>query len=619
MNLEEQIKYHQDKYYNETQEISDAEFDALLDKLLIEKPESPLLKDIGDTSWKGWPKASHNMMMGSQDKFNNEKDFRDWLRVKDIKFPILLQHKLDGLSIELQYIDGIFTKAVTRGDGYAGDDVTRNVSRMRGVPEEVDVNWTGSIRGEILLKNTMFEKYFKDAKNPRNMASGITKRKSGAECDLLSVIVYDALGNIEFETETDKFRFLDDEEFETVYTKFYNTPEEILEERDNIISVRDSLDIAIDGIVLKQDIIVESDLSRKRPEYQRAFKFETEQAVTQLLDVEWSRSGYNYTPVAILEPVDLMGSTVKRASLANLDNIRHLGLAIGDDVLIHKAGEIIPQILKVVKGNEVSKLITNPTECELCCTDLVITGARIFCPNLSCDGRKFHRLEKWIAKTGVKGFGPSLLNRIFDDGLVENLIDLYTVDVADKAVASTNLKKATAKAFANLYKIKEMKLETFVSGFDIEGIGEGVVKFAVDAGYDTLKKLYDASIDDFMKVEGFSEGRATLLFVAMKDLYVEMDILSNEVKIKEKKEKVKKMDKLEGKSFCFTGKLDNMTRDEAQDLVSENGGVSKSGVSKGLSYLVTNTPDSGSSKNSKAESLGTEIITESQFMMMLLK
>lgn len=620
MNLEEQIKYHQDKYYNESQEISDAEFDALWDKLKKEKPESPLLKEIGDTSWKGWPKADHNMLMGSQDKFNNEADFRNWLRVKGIKFPILLQHKLDGLSIELQYVDGIFTKAVTRGDGYAGDDVTRNVSRMRGVPEEVDVNWTGSIRGEILLKNTMFEKYFKDAKNPRNMASGITKRKSGAECDLLSVIVYDVKGNINFETETDKFRFLDDEEFETVITKFCDTPEEIIKEKNIIELERDGLDVAIDGIVLKQDIIVKSDLERKRPEYQRAFKFETEQVITQLLDVEWSRSGYNYTPVAILEPVDLMGSIVKRASLANLDNIEKLGLGIGAYVMIHKAGEIIPQILKTAPTpDEICwRTIVHPTNCELCDTKLTVTGARIFCPNPFCGGRKFHRLEKWIAKTGVKGFGPALLNHLFDNSFVIDIIDFYILDL-DEVLESTNLKKATAKAFANLYKIKEMKLETFVSGFDIEGIGEGVVKFAVDAGINTLDDLNNASISNFEMVDGFSNSRATLLYEAMENLYGDMVELTNYVSIKEKKEKVKKMDKLDGKSFCFTGKLDNMTRDEAQDLVSENGGTSKSGVSKGLSYLVTNTPDSGSSKNKKAESLGTEIITESQFMMMLLK
>jgi len=616
MTLEEQIKYHQNKYYNEEQEISDAEFDALVDKLKKEDPENDLLKSIGETSWSGWPKAKHNMIMGSQDKFNNEADFRDWLRLKNIQFPIILQYKLDGLSIELQYKNGKLVKAITRGDSSIGDDITPNVRKMNGLANKVDVNFEGSIRGEILLKNSLFNKYFKDKKNPRNMASGITKRKDGQDCNLLNIIVYDIQGNIIADTEFDKFKILNNWGFDVVKTKVCNTPEEILNLRDTIAEERDNLEIAIDGIVLKQNIIVESDLLRKRPEYQRAFKFETEEVITNLLDVEWSRNGYNYSPVGILEPVKLMGSIVKRASLANLDNIKKLEIAIGDDVLIHKAGEIIPQILKSFVKNE-RRNINPPDNCEVCGTELVITGVRVYCPNLNCDGRKFHRLEKWISKTKVKGFGPALLNHLFDNNFISDIVDLYTLDL-DAVLASTNLKKATKKAFDNLYKIKELKLETFVSGFDIEGIGEGVVKFAVKDGYNTLDKLYHASIEDLKKVNGFSESRAKLLKEAMEELYDKMDELTGYVKIKGEKEKVKVANKLEGISFCFTGKLENMTRAEAGDMVIERGGIVKSGVTKGLNFLVTNTPDSGSSKNKKAQSLGTEIITEGQFMKKLL-
>ncbi len=615
MNIEDRIKYYQESYYNGEPEISDAEFDALWDQLAKENPESELLKDIGETAWEGFEKMEHNMMMGSQDKFNNEDDFRRWLKVKKITFPILLQHKLDGLSIELQYLGGVFHKAITRGDGLIGDDVTRNVSRMEGVPLEIDDKFTGSIRGEILLKNDKFEKYFKDAKNPRNMASGITKRKSGEDCDLLSVVVYDAQGSIGFETETEKFCFLgDDGHFETAYTKFCNSAEEILKERDKIVAIRDDLNVAIDGIVLKQDIIVMSDLSRKRPEYQRAFKFETEEVVTKLIDIEWSRNGYNYTPVAILEPVDLMGSTIRKASLANLDNIAKLNIKINDDVLIHKAGEIIPQILKVVEESENRYNKPPPEFCEVCGEDLTITGTRVYCPNLDCNGRKFHRLERWIAKTGVKGFGPALLNFLFDQKFVINIQDFYTLDL-NRVLAETNLKKSLEKAFVNLYKVKEMKLEAFVSGFDIEGIGEGVVKFAIDGGYDSLQKLFEATIYDFIQVEGFSEGRAQLLYDAIDDLYDEMVDLTSFVSIKEIKEEA--AGKLNKASFCFTGKLEQVKRAEAQEMVTANGGVVSSGVNKDLDYLVTNQPGSGSAKNKKAEAFGTKLITEDEFLTMV--
>lgn len=610
--IEEKIKYHQEKYYNEDPEISDDEFDALWDQLKKEDPKNKLLKDIGDTTWEGFQKMKHIMVMGSQDKFNNVEDFRNWLRIKRISFPIVVEYKLDGLSIELQYENGKLIRAITRGDGYIGDDVTLNVIKMSGVPKEIDKDFTGAIRGEIELKNTVFNKFFKDAKNPRNMASGITKRKNGTDSEHLSVIVYDVYiedKNV-FSTELEKISFLEKNKFEVVEYKFCNNEKEILDLRNKIVEIRNNLDVAIDGIVLKQNIIIKSDLERKRPEYQRAFKFETEQVVTKLIDIEWSRSGHNYTPVAILEPINLMGSTIKRASLANIDNIEKLNIRVNDDVLIHKAGEIIPQILKVVNEGQLRHLVPAPVNCEVCNTKLELTGPRVYCPNLDCDGRKFHRLEKWIAKTGVKGFGSALLNHLFDNNFVKDIIDLYTLNL-ELVLSSTNLKKATAKAFANLYKIKEMKLETFVSGFDIEGIGEGVVKFAVDAKIDTLKDLHNASISNFEMVDGFSEGRATLLYEAMQSLYEEMIELTKYIKIKEVTIKESNLNSM---SFCFTGKLENITRTKAQNLVVENGHIMKGGVSKDLDFLVTNTPESGSSKNKKALAFGTELITEEHFM-----
>ncbi|MDA3941860.1 MAG: hypothetical protein PF693_21535 [Spirochaetia bacterium] len=351
MTLEEKIIHYQEKYYNDDPEITDPEFDALWDQLKTERPESELLKDIGNTSWDGWPKEKHNMLMGSQDKFNNEKDFRDWLRVKKIEFPIILEYKLDGLSVELQYENGIFTRAITRGDGSVGDLVTDNVVKMSGVPKYINSNFTGSVRGEIELKNAAFNKYFKDAKNPRNMASGITKRKDGTDSEHLSVIVYDAYTEVEdaFMTEFDKIDFLIENNFEVVPYFQCNLAEEILAYRNTIIDARDELDVAIDGIVLKQNTIVKSDAQRKRPGYQRAFKFEDTMKITILKDVEFRRNGMNYTPVGKFDPIELEGTTVSQASVHNIDNIEKLGLYIGCRILIKKAGQIIPQIVKVIE------------------------------------------------------------------------------------------------------------------------------------------------------------------------------------------------------------------------------------------------------------------------------
>ncbi len=209
------------------------------------------------------------------------------------------------------------------------------------------------------------------------------------------------------------------------------------------------------------------------------------------------------------------------------------------------------------------------------------------------------------------------MNYLFDNSFITNIEDLYTVDL-EEVLGHTNLKKAASKAFANLYKVKEMKLESFVSGFDIEGIGEGVVKFAVDTKINTLEKLYNASVSNFEMVDGFSEGRAKLLYEAMQSFYEEMVELTKYVSIKEKGEPAKMGSKLNGKSFCFTGKLENITRAEAQNLVTLNGGVIKNGVTKDLDFLITNTPNSGTSKNKKALSFGTELITEESFMKRIM-
>jgi len=611
MSLEEEVIYHMDKYYNFTPEISDKEFDKLVELLKIQNPDSKLLKEVGETSWEGFEKAEHLMVMGSQDKLNSFDEIDDWIRVKNIKFPVIVEHKLDGLSVELQYKKGALKKCLTRGNSVTGDNITSNVIKMGDVVYLLnDETFTGAIRGEIVLTRTYFNNFFPDAKNPRNMASGIAKRKDGEDSEKLNVVVYDVFGK-EFKTESEKIEFLHNENFNTVEGVKCNNRGELISIIQFIEENKDTFEVSIDGIVIKQNLIVESDLSRKRPEYQRAYKFEDETATTKVLGIEFSRNGMNYSPVAELEPVELNETIVKRASLANLDNISKLGLKLGDTVLIRKANEIIPQIISVIESNNGPELVV-PTNCKVCNSKLEITGTRIYCPNLDCLGRKNHRIAKWIEKTGVKGFGPALIDYLFLNEFVEDIIDLYTVDV-DSVLEATNLKKATKKAFENLYKVKELSLEKFISGFDIEGIGEGVIKFAIKAGYKTLDDIVNATIKDFEKIEGFSSVRAEILHNALKDLKQSLYELQEIVKIIE----VNNTSTLENKNFCFTGSLKNMTRNEAKDLVLKNGGNFKSGVSNTLDYLINNDKDSNSSKNKKAKELSIPILNEEEFMKLL--
>lgn len=252
-----------------------------------------------------------------------------------------------------------------------------------------------------------------------------------------------------------------------------------------------------------------------------------------------------------------------------------------------------------------------PTVCPVCKTKLIKTDVRLYCPNESCGGREYKRIEKWIKKLDVKGFGPKLLEHLHSNGFVTSIPDFYKVDM-DEVLDSTNLKKATIKAFDNLYTISEVSLATFIGGLDIDGIGEGVVDFVVEAGYDTLDKIIEA---DLGTINGIGPDRAERLDVGLQEMETTIDELLNYIKIKEPEKEEKIMaSEISGKNFCFTGKLNNMTRADAEMSVLSRGGKFVKSINKDTDYLVTNTPDSGTSKNTKAIEVGTKIITEEQFL-----
>ena len=253
-----------------------------------------------------------------------------------------------------------------------------------------------------------------------------------------------------------------------------------------------------------------------------------------------------------------------------------------------------------------------PTHCPICKTELAKTDVKLFCPNNNCEAREFRRLEKYIAKLDVKGFGPALLTYLYDSGFVKKISDFYKVDL-EEVLASTNLKKATMKAFSNLLAVKELPLETFISGFDIEGVGERIIEFAVNEGFDTLEKLRDENLEN---VNGLGPDRAKWINEGVAKQWDDMQETLKFVKIKGVKEE--KMDNvLVGKAFAFTGKLNEMTRDEAFALVISNGGKVSKSITKNTNYLVTNDTDTGTKKNLRAEELGVKIITEVEFLEML--
>lgn len=610
--LENLITYHRNKYYNGTPEINDELYDNFEEELRQLDSNNRILNDIGKTTWDGFPKVKHNMFMHSQEKVSTEEAFSDWWKKRNIN-SVILEYKLDGLSIALQYKNGILDKAVTRGDGETGDDVTDNVKKMKNVIFNVSDSFTGTVRSEIIMNKSTFNNYFKnDFANPRNLASGICKNKEGKNCEFLNIIAYDVQGNIPFYEEKDKLTWLYYNKFTVVANYEINSIKEIFEKRNEIEAIRKELDYDIDGIVIKDINIDLEDVKRKRPMKQIAFKWESDAAETILREVIWSNNGHNYTPVAIFDAVNLMGTTVKQASLVNIDEIKRLDIMINDKILVSKRGEIIPKIEEKIENAENRIPIIFITKCRLCNSNLIITNKRIYCNNEFCEGKIYHKLQKWTNTLDVKGFGDALILHLIKSG-ISTIIDLYNKDLINKSLNDTNLKKAFQKAFDNLYSIKEISLSKFIAGFDIEGIGEGIIEFLVNANYNTFDKLMTLTKEDLLKVEGFSEIRAEVFMNEIPKYLPEMINLQEFIYIKSPE--VKKED-LKGKSFCFTGALETMKRNDAEKLVKEKSGEIKA-VTKGLTYLVTNDTTTGSSKLKKAKDLGIKIITEKEFLKII--
>jgi DNA ligase (NAD+) len=621
--LEAEIKRHQKLYYNGEPEISDEEFDALWDELESLDPGNPLLKAVGTDRSERWPKSPHRMTMGSLSKATDPESFLAW--AAKVQYPLyLVQYKLDGASMELQYDEGHFVRGVTRGDGVIGDDITPNVAKMNGVPKELPEPFTGAVRGEVLMSRRMHDAKYADKANCRNAANGLMKRKDGVGAEDLDIICYDAVSSLAtgtpFDTERKKIAWLERMGFKVVPTVECESPEAVIAYRAKIMDIRPDLEYDIDGLVVKGDRIDREDASKLRPELQIAFKFSPEEAVTTLREVEWSESGATVTPIGIVEPVRLAGTTVQRANLANPDMIRSMDLRIGSKVVITKRGEIIPKIESLVENPPDAVQIEIPTHCSLCSAELIDEGTSLYCPNPACPGKAYHRLEKWLSVIDIKDLGSALLKRLFDSGKVTRIPDLYRLSVQDLLAFERMGEKSAQKIIRNVHARNEVSLSDFIAGFDIEGIGVLMADKLIAAGIDTLDKLFAASPSDFEKIDGFAEITARSLYDGLRVVEKDMRELAEQGYVRilpAARSSGEEAAGVAGKSFCFTGELESIKRSEAEKLVRAAGGTVKSSVTKDLDYLVTNDPTSGSEKNRKAQEFSIPVIDETQFLALL--
>ena len=654
--LEALILKYQKSYYDGEAEISDGEFDLLWNELNSLDPENPLIKKIGsgsdalrvnDTSYTedGFPKAKHIIPMGSQEKAANPPEFLVWAEKisretekPELNYPtgndkplstnkkFIVQFKLDGASLELQYEKGSLVRAVTRGDGIVGDEITANARRMDGVIPKLDVEFSGGIRGEVLMSHDIWNKKYTSRANCRNAANGIMRRKDGEGCEDLMLICYDAAANDNdsfFTDELQKINWLSQRGFRTASVKIFDKVSDIIEYRAEISASREKLPFDIDGLVVKNFETDMADLRRARPEKQIAFKFELETAFSILRRVEWSESGATYTPIAVVDPVRIAGTMVQRANLNNPGMIRSLGLKIGSMVSIVKRGEIIPKIEGLAPAGALPMHGPNtgeiefPRYCTTCTTELIDAGTRLYCPNTACSKRLLHRLEKWVLILNIRELGEKLISQLFSKGRVRRISDLYTLEAAELAEYERMGELSAAKVIRHINTKRDLSLASFIAGFDIEGVAETTVEKIINAGYDTLEKLRAASVEELAKVYGLGTITAATIIDGLRENAEEMDALIALGYISIKYSPSSEPLPLAGLSFCFTGELALMKRSQAEEAVKIRGALVKSTVVKDLSWLVTNDTSSHSAKNKKAHELGIPVINEEQFMALL--
>lgn len=624
--LEDKILQAQNAYYNTGNSImSDAEFDELWNELSEKDPNNKIFTKVGQDSGSGFVKVKHLMVCGSQNKCNEVEEFREWYYKYGVGEDLLVEYKCDGSSVELQYENGKFIRAVSRGNGEIGDDVTDNISKAQFVVKDLlDREFTGAVRGEVLLFHDTFEKYCKDSANCRNAANGIMKRKNSEKANLLSVVVYDVLNLHDpdyFEKEIDKINWLKSQKFKTVecfYMHGSHTLEEIISLRDRLSTERfRTIEYDIDGLVIKTMEVDNDDLRKTRPDKQIAFKFILSEQPTTVRKVEWYANGKTRTPVAVCDPVYLCGTTVQKANLCNLQIIKALGVKIGSKVMMVKRGEIIPKIDRVLETPVDAMEIIPPDHCEFCGSKLIIKPTTIYCPNRSCVNTLVHRIVKWVTVNKIYGLGPALAEALVREGIVTDVKDLYSTKIEDMSKVMSP--KIARKIIENINKTREMSLAKFIGGYDLDGIGEVMIEKIIEAKHiENLNQLLRLSPHDIQQVPGFAGLSSENICEELKMYGEELTELSKYVNIKPENVIPDNLQAtgVTGNTFVFTGPLMTMTRDVAKELVKQSGGIAVNSVTRNTDYLVTNE-ESGSSKYLAAKKLGVKIINEEQFLNLL--
>jgi DNA ligase (NAD+) len=609
-----------DYHVEHTPKVSDEVYDAWKDELRELRSESPVIATVGaPLPVSEWKKTSHGFSMGSLDKVNTPEELAEWVAgVGDPSDHLLVTEKLDGISIHVRYVKGVYTQAITRGDGHTGEDISVNVARMKGVPSQLPEKFTGSLRGEIVLFKSDLTRHFPDKANTRNTAGGVSKRYDGQGCEHLWVLFYQVVEGKDFATEDAQFRWFAQvglrapNWFVTSMTATKSPRDIWVDYQQNR---RAELDYEIDGLVVrlnnlpKQIALGEKD---DRPKGAIAFKFAPTTREATLERIDWQVGGTGrITPVAIFSPVRLLGAEVTNASLYNLKYIQDLRLDVGATILIARANDVIPRVLSVRKATGTTAQA--PSECPVCKASVSLDGEYLVCSNSAdCPAQSVGRIKRYVRELDIKEWGEGLIEKLVEGGHVKNVSDLYRLTPDRLSSIERMGDKSAQNVLKTLWAKNPIPLENLLGALSIPMCASSTIKLAMDAGFDTLEALTGATVAQLGGVHGLGPVKAQALVGWFSDHgQLVDDLLSVGVRIKAKVRGV-----LMGQSFCFTGS--SVTpRAELEELAKSAGADVKGSVTKKLTFLVMSDPNSTTTKAQAARKNGTKCISEEEFLRMV--
>ena len=658
--LREEIRHHEHLYYVlDNPEISDLEFDKLMQQLKGLEAEHPSLvtqdsptQRVGGKPREGFVKVPHSSPMLSLDNTYNEEELRDWERRvhelsgrKDVDY--VCELKLDGMSLALVYEDGKLVRGVTRGDGSVGEDVTQNVRTVRSIPlvipaeglKKAGMPSDFEVRGELLMPTATFKRVNEERErnglptfaNPRNFTAGTVRQLDSnitaqRRLDYFPYILLEN-GRTYFDRHSKTLDVLDTAGFKVNQNrKLVHSMDEVWAFIQEWESKRDSLPYEIDGIVVKVDRTALQDelgFTGKAPRWAIAYKYAARAGITKLEDirVQVGRTG-KLTPVAMLAPVLIGGTTVRNATLHNMDEIERLGVKIGDWVQVERGGDVIPKVAKVIDDKDHPRghrTFQMPEKCPVCGTKVVRTEGEVDyrCVNANCPAKLMGTILHFASRgvMNIDGMGESLVNQLIERGLVKNVADIYDLTKKDLLSLDRFAEKSAQNILDEIENSKKLPLERVIYGLGIRMVGERTAQFLAEH-FGSMEALASAGIEELQNVNEVGPRIA-------ESIVEFFSIPANQQLVKRlagagltlKGKRKERGSRLAGKTFVLTGTLAKFTRDEAKQMIEDAGGKVTSSVSKKTDYVVAGA-DAGS-KLDKAKELGVAVIDEKEMQRLV--